>query len=238
MKLSLRKKIIFSMTSLTLIPLVLICIFVGMNIYKTNLKSFSDAGIREMAQIETAFDFFFTDLKENIDFFVSDPLIKELKGNMTSYLNTKSSINIPPESAGEKAFQIWDTMKRFLDTHTAYVEVFAGSSEGEVLLATNGKLPAGYDPRVRPWYKDAVKAGKTTITEPYLSTSKEITISIIAPIFKNNVVQGAGGVDVSPMYSCLLYTSDAADDTPCVDLGGLRIIKKKKKYKQIASINL
>ena len=27
---------------------------------------------------------------------------------------------------------------------------------------------------------------------------------------------------------CLLYTSDAADDTPCVDLGGRRIIKKKK----------
>ena len=24
---------------------------------------------------------------------------------------------------------------------------------------------------------------------------------------------------------CLLYTSDAADDTPCVDLGGRRIIK-------------
>ena len=27
---------------------------------------------------------------------------------------------------------------------------------------------------------------------------------------------------------CLLYTSDAADDTPCVDLGGRRILKKKK----------
>ena len=25
---------------------------------------------------------------------------------------------------------------------------------------------------------------------------------------------------------CLLYTSDAADDLPCVDLGGRRVIKK------------
>eukprot|EP00831_Metopus_contortus_P034909 TRINITY_DN277_c0_g1_i1.p1 TRINITY_DN277_c0_g1~~TRINITY_DN277_c0_g1_i1.p1 ORF type:complete len:295 (-),score=27.00 TRINITY_DN277_c0_g1_i1:37-921(-) len=31
---------------------------------------------------------------------------------------------------------------------------------------------------------------------------------------------------------CLLYTSDAADDTPCVDLGGRRIIKKKKQQDQ------
>ena len=29
--------------------------------------------------------------------------------------------------------------------------------------------------------------------------------------------------------TCLLYTSDAADDLLCVDLGGRRIIKKKKK---------
>src|SRR5450756_1178978 len=29
--------------------------------------------------------------------------------------------------------------------------------------------------------------------------------------------------------ACLLYTSDAADDLLCVDLGGRRIIKKKKK---------
>src|SRR5450756_913301 len=29
-------------------------------------------------------------------------------------------------------------------------------------------------------------------------------------------------------HACLLYTSDAADDLLCVDLGGRRIIKKKK----------
>ena len=28
--------------------------------------------------------------------------------------------------------------------------------------------------------------------------------------------------------ACLLYTSDAADEPRCVDLGGRRIIKKKK----------
>ena len=30
------------------------------------------------------------------------------------------------------------------------------------------------------------------------------------------------------LNTCLLYTSDAADDLLCVDLGGRRIIKKKK----------
>ena len=37
--------------------------------------------------------------------------------------------------------------------------------------------------------------------------------------------------------TCLLYTSDAADDLLCVDLGGRRIIKKKKKNKKKKKTN-
>ena len=34
-------------------------------------------------------------------------------------------------------------------------------------------------------------------------------------------------LNIALVSSCLLYTSDAADDLLCVDLGGRRIIKKK-----------
>ena len=34
---------------------------------------------------------------------------------------------------------------------------------------------------------------------------------------------------VCKLAGCLLYTSDAADDLHCVDLGARRILKKKKK---------
>ena len=34
--------------------------------------------------------------------------------------------------------------------------------------------------------------------------------------------------------ACLLYTSDAADERSSVDLGGRRIIKKKKTYENIS----
>ena len=33
-------------------------------------------------------------------------------------------------------------------------------------------------------------------------------------------------IPLTSVKSCLLYTSDAADDMQCVDLGGRRIIKK------------
>ena len=41
-------------------------------------------------------------------------------------------------------------------------------------------------------------------------------------------VTGSAGVVIGNKNKiCLLYTSDAADDLLCVDLGGRRIIKKK-----------
>src|SRR5450756_1312694 len=38
----------------------------------------------------------------------------------------------------------------------------------------------------------------------------------------------AFGRNVGGIIGCLLYTSDAADDLLCVDLGGRRILKTKK----------
>ena len=42
----------------------------------------------------------------------------------------------------------------------------------------------------------------------------------------DDAFEGGMGFDGSSI-TCLLYTSDAADDLLCVDLGGRRIIKKK-----------
>ena len=49
-----------------------------------------------------------------------------------------------------------------------------------------------------------------------------------AILWKRSAVQDAGGWDAT----CLLYTSDAADERSSVDLGGRRIIKKQKIEKK------
>src|SRR5450756_2969682 len=47
------------------------------------------------------------------------------------------------------------------------------------------------------------------------------------PDLRPRHIHSTGPVTVEK--TCLLYTSDAADDLLCVDLGGRRIIKKKNK---------
>ena len=48
--------------------------------------------------------------------------------------------------------------------------------------------------------------------------------NIISPGYQNYLEGLIGGTTFPWFYDCLLYTSDAADDLLCVDLGGRRII--------------
>ena len=59
----------------------------------------------------------------------------------------------------------------------------------------------------------------------WLVTGDYAIESVTAPdgaVFPNRILHAAG-----LFHTCLLYTSDAADDLPCVDPGGRRIIQKK-----------
>ena len=53
-------------------------------------------------------------------------------------------------------------------------------------------------------------------------------VFVVLALLLNVSIDGAGQ---STTGGCLLYTSDAADDLLCVDLGGRRIIKKKNNNK-------
>ena len=60
---------------------------------------------------------------------------------------------------------------------------------------------------------------------PILSLSKILPAQDDDPETYTLSISNQGIQVKSAGYACLLYTSDAADDTPCVDLGGRRIIK-------------
>ena len=47
-------------------------------------------------------------------------------------------------------------------------DIYEGSSDGEFRSYTGWKPPAGFDPRIRPWYKDILKQGPVAISDPYL----------------------------------------------------------------------
>ena len=73
-----------------------------------------------------------------------------------------------------------------------------GTQQGAFLTYPPSKMPDGYDPRARPWYKNAVAAANTTITEPYMDmVTNTLVVSIMAPVYRDKVLIGVGGGDLS-----------------------------------------
>ena len=62
-----------------------------------------------------------------------------------------------------------------------------------------------------------------------LSAFGEVSLAAVTPADCERVVY----TRLNESYRCLLYTSDAADERSSVDLGGRRILKKKKEEKKL-----
>ena len=64
----------------------------------------------------------------------------------------------------------------------------------------------------------------------YLNPNDIESVEIMKDAASTAIYGASGCLHQSRQHvDCLLYTSDAADDLPCVDLGGSRIIKKKNQ---------
>ncbi|MBU1331938.1 MAG: cache domain-containing protein, partial [Gammaproteobacteria bacterium] len=72
---------------------------------------------------------------------------------------------------------------------STFAFTYLGTAEGAFTMRPDAKMPDGYDPRARPWYKDALTAGGTTLTEPYIDAATNVPIMTIAtPITPVGVV--------------------------------------------------
>ncbi|MDR6741480.1 methyl-accepting chemotaxis protein [Herbaspirillum sp. 1173] len=66
-----------------------------------------------------------------------------------------------------------------------YVTTLGREDKTAFTSAAEG-LPAGYDPTARPWYKQAVAAGKPVLTKPYTDVAtKKPMVSFTAPVMQN-----------------------------------------------------
>ncbi|WP_129503470.1 methyl-accepting chemotaxis protein [Aeromonas veronii] len=75
--------------------------------------------------------------------------------------------------------------------------VFAGIENGKMLQSHHTELPAGYDPRLRPWYQDTMAAGKQLITSPYRDAATGKMVVTIAEPFQHGTTKGVIGGDIS-----------------------------------------
>lgn len=137
--------------------------------------TYSDTKKNSVIQVEAALENASASLADYIDLWLS---------NKRHGVETFASAykNIEYKNEAEITSSLKDATK-LLNAKETYI----GFEDGRMLLGSNTKLPDGFDPRSRPWYKKAEQTKSVGYTDIYIdATSKAPVVSIMAPIFNNN----------------------------------------------------
>jgi methyl-accepting chemotaxis protein len=75
---------------------------------------------------------------------------------------------------------------------STFMADYFGDNQGAFTIRPDAKMPDGFDPRTRPWYKDAVNSSSASLTEPYIDAVTGQLIISIATAVKKPVRTGRG----------------------------------------------
>ncbi|WP_229685375.1 methyl-accepting chemotaxis protein, partial [Pseudomonas asuensis] len=91
---------------------------------------------------------------------------------------------------------------------------YLGQADGTFTVRPSVSMPAGYDPRTRPWYQDAQSKAGSILTEPYVdAASGGLIMSLATPVTHDGKPAGVLGGDLSLQTMVGIVNS--------LDLGGI-----------------
>ncbi|KPG79161.1 chemotaxis protein [Pseudomonas moraviensis] len=115
-----------------------------------------------------------------------------LSGRILLIENAAQNIAINPEPA---------TVASLLEQKSltsTFMATYLGDATGHFTIRPDVKMPDGFDPRVRPWYKGAESSSTSTLTEPYIDAATgQLIISIATASKKAGQSVGVVGGDLS-----------------------------------------
>ncbi|QHC97337.1 chemotaxis protein [Pseudomonas sp. R84] len=115
-----------------------------------------------------------------------------LGGRILLVENAAQNIAINPEPANVASLLEQKTLT------STFMASYLGDATGHFTIRPDTKMPDGFDPRVRPWYKGAESSSTSTLTEPYIDAATgQLIISIATASKKAGQSVGVVGGDLS-----------------------------------------
>jgi methyl-accepting chemotaxis protein len=150
-------------------------------------------------------------IRENLDNYLNEMgdvtannIQTWLTGRILLIENLAQNIAINPEQANVA------TLLEQKALTSTFMASYLGDATGHFTIRPDAKMPDGFDPRVRPWYKGAQNSSTPTLTEPYVDAATGQTIiSLAMPSTKAGQGVGVVGGDLS--LQTLMDTLSARD---------------------------
>ena len=174
----------------------------------------ADEAFRAMATVQAArvgewVSSFISPGEMNARYLSNLALVRNSRGRLSSYLDSAETSTLWYANHTPYERRVYDEFIRISRSNENYGLVFMANDDGQYAQAPEGHIkPAGYDPRQRSWYLEAMSnPQEVTVSSPYLTTGGGMVCSIMVKTYDNQGNPlGVLGVD----YSLDLLTRDMA----------------------------
>ncbi|BBD08671.1 methyl-accepting chemotaxis protein [Desulfovibrio ferrophilus] len=199
MRKSIKLKIILGLVVTITVPVVVILALLSMSIKEQSLDAFEKSTAIELEQVDNTMTLFVDEAKQNIVMVSEYDRLADVHDGMTTYLDDAETKPAAPDPDDELGQEWTRFFKLVQSNHKGYTDVYIGTKFGGFLISNATDLPGGYDPRIRPWYKDAVQSpDKAIASSAYMSTDGQAMISIAkAAKGPDKKVLGVAAIDIS-----------------------------------------
>ncbi|MDY6894008.1 MAG: methyl-accepting chemotaxis protein, partial [Thermotogota bacterium] len=131
-----------------------------------------------------------------------DQYMNDLKKVTSSIAVDPDVINLLEQSQEERD-RMYKKLQNFINEYPEFTDIWVGSKNGDVFVRPvemENQRASDYDPRVRPWYKDAIqKPQEVAVSDPYVHAVTGDTIVTLSKTVKNakNEIIGVVRIELS-----------------------------------------
>ncbi|MDR0878678.1 MAG: hypothetical protein LBN21_11545, partial [Treponema sp.] len=159
-------------------------------IFSSNRKTagdrFNALALSQLERVEERIQTFLEPGELSAKYLAELDLVRASRGRLTSYLDTAEQTTLWYANHSPYEQRIYDEFIRVYNSNANFDLVFMANDDGQYAQAPEGRYKnPGYDPRLRPWYLEAIQSeNEITVSSPYFASSGDkLIMSIVVKTY-------------------------------------------------------
>lgn len=195
---TIRYKLIAAFICITIIPIVIITLFVTREVTNREAVYFNQSSLKQIVEVDNALNLFLSSVVENAAMLSQANLIRSADQSVPNYteMNQESKLQEPTSGIAGDLFSLFQQVGT---AHPSYAYVYIGTAHGGYLQWPSTNIRANFNPRTEDWFKTGMSGNGTPLrTAAYFFPDDNSTIiSTVQRFTANDGSQGVVGLDVS-----------------------------------------
>ncbi len=186
-----------------MISIVLVIVFISGIVYfyvaKQSEEEYYNKVQESVSSIEKELIAKINITKKNIEQISKNKILINADTNIASYKDNTGQMKMDWENFSPQEKEIYESFEGYYNTHPGTGCLFAGTEKNGGYIRFPAITDEKYDPRVRPWYKQAVNSnGKAVVTDAYTVLGSSSVVLSVVSSYKDNAgnLGGVLGLDL------------------------------------------